>query len=228
MILLRQGGSRYHRQFAIAVPIQEQILIVFEMAEQDQSPEVEHEDEDNPNYKPPAPKPLEELLKQDAEDESLRKYKEALLGASVGGNVIIDEKNPNKVIVEKLSLLAEGRDEIFIDLTKPEEEIKKESFTLKEGCKYQIKIYFFVQREIVSGLRYEHKVYRKGIQVDKMKQMMGSYGPKRELQSFTTQQEDAPSGLLMRGDYKIKSRFVDDDQNEYVNWEWHLTVKKDW
>lgn len=61
-----------------------------------------------------------------------------------------------------------------------------------------------------------------------MKQMMGSYGPKPDLQSFTTQQEDAPSGLLMRGEYKIKSVFVDDDQNKYEAWEWHLDVKKDW
>ncbi|XP_005097358.1 rho GDP-dissociation inhibitor 1 [Aplysia californica] len=200
------------------------------MAEQEQvAPEVQgEEEEENPNYKPPAPKALDEIVSADAEDESLRKYKEALLGGGLAGNVIVDPNNEKKVIVQKLSLLAEGRDEIFIDLTRPEDEIKKECFTLKEGCKYQIKIYFYVQREIVSGLRYEHKVYRKGISVDKMKQMMGSYGPKTELQSFTTQTEDAPSGLLMRGDYKIKSRFVDDDQNEYVTWEWHLAVKKDW
>ncbi|XP_059160376.1 rho GDP-dissociation inhibitor 1-like [Physella acuta] len=191
-------------------------------------PEVDHDEEDNPNYKPPAPKALDEIVQADAEDESLRKYKETLIGAGLQGQRIVDESNPNKVIIQKLSLLAEGRDEISIDLTLPKEEIKKQCFTLKEGCKYQIKIYFFVQRDIVSGLRYEHKVYRKGIQVDKMKQMMGSYGPKPDLQSFTTQQEDAPSGLLMRGEYKIKSVFVDDDQNKYEAWEWHLDVKKDW
>lgn len=199
------------------------------MAEHEQpAPEAEEDEEENLGYKPPAPKPLDEIVKQDAEDESLAKYKETLLGGGLSGNVIIDEKNPNKVIVQKLSLLAEGRDEVFIDLTKPEEEIKKESFTMKEGCKYQIKIYFYVQRDIVVGLRYEQKVYRKGIQVSSMKQMMGSYGPKPELQSFTTPTEEAPSGMLLRGDYKIKSRFADDDQNKYVAWEWNLAVKKDW
>ncbi|CAG5135644.1 unnamed protein product [Candidula unifasciata] len=199
------------------------------MAEQEQvAPEVEQDEEENVDYKPPKEMSISEIVCQDAEDESLRKYKETLLGSCLAGNVIIDEKNPNKVIIQKLSLLAEGRDEMSLDLTKPEEEIKKESFTLKEGCKYRIKIYFFVQREIVSGLRYEHKVYRKGIQVDTMKQMMGSYGPKFDLQSFTTQEEEAPHGMLMRGDYKIKSRFVDDDKNEFVTWEWHLSVKKDW
>jgi Rho GDP-dissociation inhibitor len=198
------------------------------MAEQtDAVPECEVE-EDNPNYKPPAPKALEEIVNLDAGDESLKKYKETLLGGVLSGNVIIDEKNPNKVIVQKLSLLVEGRDEVFIDLTKPKEEITKESFTLQEGCKYQIKIYFLVQRDIVVGLKYEQKVYRKGVQVSSMKQMMGSYGPKPEMQSFITQQEEAPTGLLMRGDYKIKSKFTDDDQNKYVSWEWNLSVKKDW
>ncbi|CAG5114506.1 unnamed protein product [Candidula unifasciata] len=199
------------------------------MAEHEETaPEADEEEEETLGYKPPAPKALEEIVKQDAEDESLAKYKEALLGGGLSGNVIIDETNPNKVIVQKLSLLAEGRDEVFIDLTKPKEDIKKESFTMKEGCKYQIKIYFYVQRDIVVGLRYEQKVSRKGVQVSKMTQMMGSYGPKPELQSFTTATEEAPSGMLYRGNYNIKSRFADDDQNKYVAWEWNLAVKKDW
>jgi hypothetical protein len=204
------------------------------MAEQDQATkdvevqEVEEEETENPNYKPPAPKSLDEIVNQDAEDESLRKYKEALLGSGLKGNVIVDESNPNKVIIEKLSLLVEGRPEIFLDLTKTPEEIKKKSFTLKEGCKYRIKIYFYAQREIVSGLKYVHKVYTKGINVDKTEQMMGSYPPKKELQSFTAQEDEAPSGTFKRGNYKIKSKFVDDDKNEFVNWEWNLAIKKDW
>ena len=38
--------------------------------------------EDTPGYVPPAQKSVEEILKADAEDESLRKYKEALLGTT--------------------------------------------------------------------------------------------------------------------------------------------------
>lgn len=51
----------------------------------------------------------------------------------------------------------------FSHMIEPAAEIKKECFPLKENCKYQIKIYFYVQRDIVSGLCYEHKVYKKGI-----------------------------------------------------------------
>jgi len=201
------------------------------MAEQDEVPkteEVHEEEEDNPNYKPPAPKSLDDIINADTEDESLRKYKEALLGQVGGDQVVVDANNPSKVIIDKISLLAEGRDEISINLKRSAEEIKKESFTLKEGCKYQIKIYFYVQRDIVSGLRYHQKVYKAGIKVDSMQQMMGSYGPKADLQSFTTAQEEAPSGMLKRGSFKIESKFVDDDKNEYVSWKWNLEIKKDW
>jgi len=201
------------------------------MAEEQNVPEHHEEDaEENPNYVPPAPKSLDDIIQADADDESLRKYKEALLGAGVGGagQIIIDEKNPSKVIIEKISLLVEGRDEVSIDLTKTPEEIKKESFTLKEGVMYQTKFYFYVQREIVHGLRYHQKVYKSAIKVDSMNCMMGSYPPKKELHTFTTQKEEAPSGMLKRGSFKIESKFIDDDKNEYVSWKWNLEIKKDW
>lgn len=40
------------------------------------------------NYRPPPEKSLEELLSADKEDESLQKYKAALLGEAKGGKVI--------------------------------------------------------------------------------------------------------------------------------------------
>jgi len=200
------------------------------MAEEANQVVEEHkeDEEDNPNYKPPAPKSLDEIVSADAEDESLRKYKEALLGGAAGDKVIVDANNPNKVIINKISLLVDGRDEVSIDLTRTPEEIKKDSFTLKEGCKYRMKIYFHVQREIVSGLKYHQKVYKSGIKVDSMSQMMGSYPPKSEMLSFTTQEEEAPSGMLKRGSFKIESKFIDDDKFEYVSWKWNIEVKKDW
>ena len=42
-------------------------------------------------------------------------------------------------------------------------DLKKTPVVIKEGCKYRLKIQFRVQREIVSGLRYQQVTYRKGI-----------------------------------------------------------------
>ncbi len=59
--------------------------------------------------------------------------------------------------------------------------------------------------------------------------MVGSYGPKKELQFYVTNPpEEAPSGMVSRGTYTIKSLFTDDDKNEHLKWEWSLEIKKDW
>ena len=58
--------------------------------------------------------------------------------------------------------------------------------------------------------------------------MVGSYGPKTEPQIYQTPIETAPSGLVSRGTYTVKSKFTDDDKNSIKEWEWILNIKKDW
>jgi Rho GDP-dissociation inhibitor len=58
--------------------------------------------------------------------------------------------------------------------------------------------------------------------------MVGSYGPGKDLKSYQTPEEEAPSGMLARGSYTLKSLFTDDDDHEYLKWEWTLDIKKDW
>ena len=82
------------------------------------------------------------------------------------------------MIVKKLGLVVEGREEKIIDLTQDLETIKNSSFTIKEGCKFRIRIEFVVQREIVHGLKYVQKTKKKGIAIDKMNYMVGAYAPK--------------------------------------------------
>lgn len=108
------------------------------------------------------------------------------------------------------------------------EEIKKKTFVIKEGIHYRIRIDFIVQREIVTGLKYQQKIYRHSIQVEKINQMVGSYAPKTELQSYTTPVEEMPSGMLARGTYNVKSLFTDDDGHEHLKWDWNFELKKDW
>ena len=58
--------------------------------------------------------------------------------------------------------------------------------------------------------------------------MVGSYGPKSEAHVFQTPLEDAPSGIISRGHYNVKSLFTDDDKHKYLEWEWSFDIKKDW
>ncbi|XP_037093684.1 probable rho GDP-dissociation inhibitor [Pollicipes pollicipes] len=281
-------------------------------------------------YAPPPEKSLNDLLSLDTEDESLQKYKATLLGQATAGGVVVDESNPSRVIVRRLALVVEGREDVVLDLSGDLEVLKqqtvtikegiqyrlriefhvqrdivtglrytqktyrkgiqgqwtprrgerrrpepwcnglrtptshvaaegayhsaitrpgrrksainlrapyprrsahlsrRQTVTIKEGIQYRLRIEFHVQRDIVTGLRYTQKTYRKGIQVDKMNQMLGSYGPRQDVHTHLTPMEDAPSGMLARGTYNVKSVFCDDDKNEYLKWEWSFEIKKEW
>jgi Rho GDP-dissociation inhibitor len=186
------------------------------------------EDELEENYKAPPQKTIEEILSLDNEDESLRKYKEALLGAQAADKIIIDANNPKDVIVKRLALVVDGRSDMVLELDGDLTQLKKQTFVIKEGIQYKIRIEFFVQREIVHGLKYVQKTSRMGVTVDKMTHMVGSYPPRPEIHSFTTNFEEAPSGMLARGEYSVSSLFTDDDKSEHLKWEWTLKVEKDW
>uniref|UniRef100_T1GSQ1 Rho GDP-dissociation inhibitor 1 n=1 Tax=Megaselia scalaris TaxID=36166 RepID=T1GSQ1_MEGSC len=113
------------------------------------------------DYVPPPQKSIEELLAADQEDESLRRYKETLLG-NTSDKIIFDASNPKSVIVKKLSLLVDSRPEKELDLSDISS-LKKQVITIKEGVNYKVKIDFVVQREIVHGLKYVQKTYRLGV-----------------------------------------------------------------
>jgi len=199
------------------------------MEEEELAP-VDVDQEDDPNYKAPAEKSIDDILETDKEDQSLQQYKATLLGSAAAGSgaVVVDESDPRKVIVKALALVVEGREDVTMDLTQPIDAIKSMKFVLKEGVKFRIRIDFLVQREIVHGLKYVQKTYRAGIPVDKMTHMVGSYAPKAELYSTLTPVEDAPSGLMKRGTYTVNSFFTDDDKSDHLKWEWSIEIKKDW
>ncbi|XP_058938219.1 rho GDP-dissociation inhibitor 2 isoform X2 [Kogia breviceps] len=198
------------------------------MTEKTPEPHLEEEEEEldgKLNYKPPPQKSLKELQEMDKDDESLTKYKKTLLG---DGPVVADPTAPN-VTVTRLTLVCESAPgPITMDLTGDLEALKKETFVLKEGVEYRVKINFKVNKDIVSGLKYVQHTYRTGVKVDKATFMVGSYGPRPEEYEFLTPTEEAPKGMLARGTYHNKSFFTDDDKHDHLTWEWNLSIKKDW
>ena len=179
------------------------------------------------NYMVPAQKSVKELLEADTEDESLRKYKETLLGGGPlleGQKVIVDPDNPSNVIMKRISLIADGDVKHSMELPAPTDF----TFAIKEGCTYKIRFEFYIQREIVSGLKLLHKVSRLGIGVTKEVYMLGSFGPKSELYVYDTPPEEAPSGMLSRGKYRVRSLISDDDKNRWLEWAWNIEIGKSW
>ncbi|KAF7642702.1 hypothetical protein LDENG_00252810, partial [Lucifuga dentata] len=187
--------------------------------------EEEEEEERILNYTPPAQKSLQEIQDLDQEDQSLVKYKQMLLG---GGPLLTDPSLPN-VMVTRLTLMCdEAPGPISMKLTGDLDALKEEVFTLKEGANYRLKIHFKVSREIVAGLRYHQMTMKKQVKVDKLLLMVGSYGPRQEQQEFVGGVLQAPAGVMSRGEYQIKSRFIDDDKHVHLEWTWKLNIAKDW
>ncbi|KAJ1310988.1 hypothetical protein OPQ81_009497 [Rhizoctonia solani] len=191
----------------------------------------EHDDDLNPSqtsgYKVTAKKTVDEYAKLDADDESLTRWKASLgIGAGGGGDA--------KFIVKSLFLtsptLPPGRT-ISLDLTDPQalENVKKNPIVIKEGVEYSVGMKFVIENDVISGLRYLHVVKRAGIKVDKIDQMIGSYGPKAEQQSATFITEESPEGMLARsGTYVVRSRITDDDQHIHADFEWSFKLAKEW
>lgn len=62
------------------------------MSDDNKKEEVELGIEETTNYNPPPQKTIEEIVNLDQEDESLRKYKEALLGQAQSEKIIIGKR----------------------------------------------------------------------------------------------------------------------------------------
>ncbi|OLY82687.1 Rho GDP-dissociation inhibitor [Smittium mucronatum] len=226
-------------------------------------------------------KTIEDYEKLDANDESLRKWKESL-GLNKA-SAVSPSDDPRKVVVTALVLEVEGRDDVVMDVSTPGNlslayltvpsqlfnlfflnfffknikieaisTLKKTPLVIKEGIAYRLKIRFRysfslplfslqhfpfitkakislrIQHDVISGLKYLHAVKRAGITVDKTEEMLGSYGPSDEEYEKKFLPEEAPSGMLARGKYTVKSKFIDDDNISHLEWEWIMEIKKDW
>lgn len=132
-------------------------------------------DSEPPNNKNNSPKANKKST-LDANDESLRRYKESL---GLGADNMSDPNDPRVCIILSLTMESPGRDAVTIDLSAAgsESTLKDKPFKIKEGAKFTMSANFKVQNEILSGLHYVQIVKRKGIKVSKDSEMIGSYPP---------------------------------------------------
>lgn len=170
--------------------------------------------------------PLKQQLERDKEDESLRRWKQQLLG-SIGHLEEIEDGVDTEVKVLGLSILSPGRQDMEINLPSSCS-YKNHLFTLKEGSLYSLKFAFSVHRNIVSGLTYVHTVWKNGIRVDNSRVMLGTFAPQREPHVVLMEEETTPSGILARGSYSAKTKFIDDDGRCHFEIEHTFDIRKDW
>ncbi|XP_010493686.1 PREDICTED: rho GDP-dissociation inhibitor 1-like [Camelina sativa] len=170
---------------------------------------------------------LKEQLEKDKDDESLRRWKEQLLGS-----VDLEEvgETPDPVVkILTLTLRSPEREDMVLTIPENGKPTSKGPwFTLKEGAKYSLVFTFRVTNNIVSGLRYSNTIWKTGIKVYSRKEMLGTFSPQAEPYNHVMFEETAPSGLLVRGSYSVKSKFVDDDNKCYLENNYNFDIRKNW
>ncbi|GAB4859368.1 Rab GDP dissociation inhibitor alpha, variant 2 [Ancistrocladus abbreviatus] len=156
---------------------------------------------------------LKEQLEKDKDDESLRRWKEQLLGS-------VDFDNAGEVLepevkILSLAILSPGRPDILLSV--PEDGKPRRSwFALKEGSRYKLRFTFQVSGNIVSGLKYRNTVRKTGLKVDSTKVMLGTFSPQIEPYVHEMPEETTPSGLFAKGSYSARSKLC-----EKLLSEWH-------
>lgn len=168
---------------------------------------------------------LKDQIEKDKDDDSLRRWKEQLLG-SVDLNQVGDNLEPD-VMILSLAILSPGRPELVLPLPAVPNS-KGVWFTLKEGCQYRLKFTFAVSNNIVSGLKYTNTVWKTGLKVDSTKEMLGTFSPQPEPYTYETSEETTPSGMFARGSYTAKSKFIDDDGKRYLDIYYTFDIRKEW
>ncbi|XP_021757893.1 rho GDP-dissociation inhibitor 1-like [Chenopodium quinoa] len=168
---------------------------------------------------------IRQHLEKDKDDESLRKWKEQLLG-QVDFNSGEETLEP-EVKILSLTIISPGREDIVLPL--PESgDPKGLWFTLKEGSPYNLRFCFQVTNNIVSGLRYTNTVWKTGLKVDSTKEMIGTFSPQLEPYTHEMPEETTPSGFFARGSYSAKSKFLDDDNKCYLEIKYTFDIQKEW
>ncbi|GMI85643.1 SUPERCENTIPEDE1 [Hibiscus trionum] len=170
---------------------------------------------------------LREQLEKDKDDESLRKWKEQLLGSVDINNIGFGETVDPEVKFLSVSIVSADRPDMVLPIPgdgKP----PGLWFTLKEGSHYRLKFSFQVTNNIVSGLSYTNTVWKTGVKVYSTKDMIGTFSPQLQPYTHEMPEETAPSGFLAKGSYTAKSKFVDDDQKCHLEINYTFDIRKDW
>lgn len=167
--------------------------------------------------------PLKDQLDKDKDDESLRRWKEKLLGCVESD--LNGQKDP-EVKFHSIGIVSKDVGEMTIPLPVKESQSGRPLFTLKEGVQYRLKLTFTVLHNIVSGLMCINTAWKGGIQVERNKGMLGTFAPQKDPYVEILDEETTPCGILARGIYTAKLRFEDDDKRCHLELDFSFEIKK--
>ncbi|XP_020215450.1 rho GDP-dissociation inhibitor 1 [Cajanus cajan] len=170
---------------------------------------------------------LKEQLEKDKDDESLRKWKEQLLGKVDMSVVGLGESKDPEVKILSLTITSPDRPDLILPIPFTNDP-KKSLFILKEGSKCRTKFTFTVSSNIVSGLKYTNLVWKTGVRVGSRKKMFGTFSPQQAPYTYELEEETIPCGMFARGTYAARTKFVDDDRKCYLDVNYYFEIQKNW
>lgn len=175
---------------------------------------------------------LADIMSRDTEDESLRKYKESLLGSAAHGDRG-DTSDPRRLVIDEFRVVfapEENLPEIVHNLNNETglNNLRMQGISMKEGCRFKFRITFRVQHDLIAGVKFMNVMTRMMIS-ETEDLMLGSYPPSSAPHVFEFPKWDfseAPKGMMYRGKYKVVNSFIDSDGNNHLNFDYELTITK--
>ena len=112
-----------------------------------------------------ASKNVDDIMAADSDDESLRKYKEQLIGAAAKGDRG-DTSDARKVVVTEFRVVFEESETEGLVFNLDSEEgvaaLEKNGILMKEGCGFKLFLAFRLNQDILTGLKFTNKVRKNG------------------------------------------------------------------
>lgn len=172
------------------------------------------------------------ILALDQEDESLRKYKESLLGSAAHGD-LGDTTDPRRLVIEEFRVVfapEESLSDVVHNLSTKEgiDKLATEGITMKEGVKFKFRITFRVQHSILAGIKFVNTMTRMMIS-ESEELTLGSYPPSSTPHVFEFPKWDyseAPRGMMFRGKYKVNNSFIDSSKKKHLDFEYECNIVK--
>ncbi|XP_076911570.1 rho GDP-dissociation inhibitor 1-like [Bidens hawaiensis] len=162
------------------------------------------------------------------DDESLRRWKEQLLGG-VDFNQVKVFFFVSSFNLYFLALNILHGPDIVLEIPNSRNP-KAPLFTLKEGSKCNLKFSIKVSNDIGCGFKYTNHVRKTGLKVDNSKEILGTFSPQAELYSHVMPEKVTPhQNHRCSRTHPIntaKTKFVDDDNKCYLELNYTFDIQK--
>jgi len=184
---------------------------------------------ENPENAPPEVN-LKDAFEKEKNDPSMIAYLKSL---GIDPDYVPPKDDPRRVVIQEFAIIFKDYDKPAVLKFASEADLKaakKTPLIIKEGCQYRMRVTFRVQHNVVLGFKIENRIFKSLVEVAKDVEMLGTYPPRNDFQTVDIPKNDwhdAPSGMLQRGTYKAKMRFLDDDGNSHLDFEYAVKIAKD-